>query len=157
MSQNPLEAYRRVQRALRHEFEPFTRQFCPTCPTPCCRRPARIAPTDILLAGAVGWKARVRAAAGVDGVQEAATRIFSALTEGVSDSDEYTLCEHLGEKGCTFPPDLRPFGCTAYICPIMYREWDRKALARIRRLVRELERRHQELMAYLHRRHPDDR
>src|SRR5262245_51282165 len=61
--QNPLESYRRTQRELRRQFDAFTRENCPTCPTPCCRRPARILPTDILLAESTGWRAQVAASA----------------------------------------------------------------------------------------------
>src|SRR5690349_7064832 len=57
--QNPLEAYRRTQRELRRHFDAFTRKHCATCPTPCCRRPARILPTDILLAESIGWRAQL--------------------------------------------------------------------------------------------------
>ena len=55
-------------------------------------------------------------------------------------------CEHLGANGCTFPDDLRPFGCTAYLCPIMHRELERPALDRLRRLIRRLEAAHRDLM-----------
>ena len=51
-------------------------------------------------------------------------------------------CEYLGASGCTFPIDLRPFGCTTYICKYMYARLDRPALTRIKRLVRELDDKH---------------
>jgi hypothetical protein len=149
--ENPLEAYRRVQRTLREDFDAFTAVHCATCPTPCCVRPARVAPVDILLAEATGWKARVAAAVGGDAVEHAASQAARALA-GEMEGAENPPCEHLGEKGCSFPADLRPFGCTAYICPIMHQRLDKKTLARMRRLVRELERVHQALMAYVHRR-----
>ncbi len=146
---NPLEEYRRAQRAVRKEFDSFTRAHCPTCPSPCCVRPARIAPTDILLAEAAGWRARLQTPQADLAAQTAASQL-DALT-GEVHADEGLPCEHLGPGGCTFPPDLRPFGCTAYICPIMYERLDRKALGRIKRLVRELERRHETLLSALHR------
>lgn len=151
MSRNPLEEYRRVQRALRKDFDAFTAVHCAQCPTPCCVRPARINPTDILLAEGIGWKAQVQRMAERDAVQRAAEEVTISLT-GELDAFVPTPCEHLGEKGCTFPADLRPFGCTAYVCPYMYRSLDRKTLSRIRRNVRELERRYHALLEYLHRR-----
>ena len=58
-------------------------------------------------------------------------------------------CQFLAEKGCTFPTDLRPFGCTAYICRPMYTHLDRATLTRIKRLVKELEERHAMLLRTL--------
>jgi hypothetical protein len=150
MSRNPLEEYRRKQREIRKEFDAFTAVHCPTCTTPCCVRPSRIAPTDIMLAEAVGWKARVASMESRDLVREAAAQAARALAsefEGV----ENPPCEHLGERGCTFPKDLRPFGCTTYICPVMYRELDKKTLGRMKRQVKELTAAHQVLMSYIHR------
>ncbi|HZO89974.1 MAG TPA: hypothetical protein VFB38_16710 [Chthonomonadaceae bacterium] len=157
--QNPLEAYRRTQRELRRHFEAFTRENCPTCPTPCCVRPARILPTDILLAEATGWKALIAAPPGAaepdsapDIVAEVAGRMAEALGKPPESAEADTVhacgqpCEFLGEHGCTFPPDLRPFGCTAYICRYMYAKLDRQSLSRIKRLVRELEEKHNDLL-----------
>lgn len=152
MSRNPLEEYRRAQRAIRKDFDAFTAVHCPTCPTPCCVRPARIAPTDIMLAEATGWKARVQSFEQRDLVQEAASQAALALSSAF-EQVENPPCEHLGERGCTFPKDLRPFGCTAYICPIMHRELDKKTLGRMKRLAKELTAAHDELMATIHRRH----
>ncbi len=153
--QNPLESYRRTQRELRRHFESFTRENCPTCPTPCCRRPARILPTDIQLAESTGWKGRIiplEASAPPQYANmeaEAEAHAFDN-TSGQEENDSEALsCEYLGEKGCTFPTDLRPFGCTAYICKYMYARLDRKELARIKRLVRELEDRHHILLRTL--------
>jgi hypothetical protein len=60
-------------------------------------------------------------------------------------------CERLGPTGCTFPADLRPFGCTTYICPIMYERMDRKALGRLKRKVKELTQAHEVLLTALQR------
>lgn len=135
--QNPLESYRRTQREVRHLFDAFTRENCAVCPTPCCRRPARIQPTDILLAEATGWRAKLPQ--GEDPVAEMAGRMVTTL-QTPPEEDEVTLpCEFLGEGGCTFPNDLRPLGCTTFICRYMYEKLDRKTLDRIKRLNRELE------------------
>ncbi len=152
MSRNPLEEYRRSQRALRKDFDAFTSVHCATCPAPCCVRPARIAPTDLLLAEATGWRSKVDAFAEGDSIQQAAGRAALALGGAFEDRPN-PPCEYLGSTGCTFPKDLRPFGCTAYICPIMRDRLDRKTLGRMKRLVRELEGAHDTLMIYLHKRH----
>lgn len=190
--QNPLQMYRRTQRDLRRNFESFTLANCPTCPTPCCRQPARIAPTDIMLAEATGWRAALVIAAignetearkqetqnqtdagSADMVTTTAARMLEALSnptngneailpiaslnsainsdgeESERDLNASLPCEFLGTRGCTFPHDLRPLGCTTYICPYMIASMDRTNLTRVKRLVRELEDRHMELMSTL--------
>jgi hypothetical protein len=153
MSRNPLEEYRRVQRVIRKDFDAFTSVHCRTCPTPCCVRPARIAPTDILLAEGIGWKTRVNATVGegtgLDNVQQAAGQAAMALGGAFEDVPN-PPCEHLGPTGCGFPKDLRPFGCTTYICPIMYERLDRKTLTRMKRTVKELKQAHEALMVAIH-------
>ena len=142
---NPLDEYRRAQRAVRREFDPFTRAHCPACPHPCCVRPARIAPLDVMLAEATGWRARVAAVAQQDVTSAAASALAGALT--VDPAADGGPCEHLGPAGCSFPDDLRPFGCTAWICPIMHDRMDRRTLSRVRRLVRDLDRAHAALQS----------
>ena len=159
---NPLESYRRTQREIRRHFEPFTRTHCAHCPTPCCRQPARILPTDLLLAEATGWRANLIPLRAVDStahldtdsdsVSAAAGRYAAALhdappsAEAMPSETDALPCEFLGERGCGFPNDLRPFGCTAYICRYMHRDMDRQALTRLKRLVRELETHHDALL-----------
>lgn len=149
---NPLQSYRRVQRELRRHFESFTRQNCPACPTPCCRRPARILPTDILLAESTGWRDSLPRDASVpagDMATEIAGRMADAMynpPESAEASPDAPPCEYLGDRGCTFPADLRPFGCTAYICRYMLASMDRSTLNKIKRLVRELEEHHRHLL-----------
>jgi hypothetical protein len=147
---NPLDDYRRAQRAIRREFDPFTRAHCPTCPQPCCVHPARIAPVDVLLAEATGWRAQVEAVAERDATESSAAAFAAALT-GHTTETPAEPCPHLGPQGCTFPDDLRPYGCTAWVCPIMYERLDRRALSRVRRLVRDLDRAHASLMSALRR------
>ncbi len=151
--QNPLEAYRRTQRELRRHFDAFTHQNCPNCPTPCCRRPARILPTDIQLAESVGWKGRIIPLEAVTPPRERVAEGGAcraerapAVPEMVEAEPGALPCEYLGEQGCTFPNDLRPFGCTAFICKYMYQKLDRPTLSRVKRLVRELEARHVTLL-----------
>lgn len=149
----PLEAYRHTQRALRQAFDAFTRRHCPTCPTPCCRQPARILPTDILLAESIGWRARLPGNTRQDPAIQAGTHHLQALRAPAQNADAHREataldlpCEFLGPQGCTFPPDLRPFGCTAYICQHMYAQLPRRELARIKRLVRTLQHQHVALL-----------
>ncbi|MCS6775581.1 MAG: hypothetical protein RMJ43_06510 [Chloroherpetonaceae bacterium] len=150
----PLEAYRHTQRALRQAFDAFTRTHCPNCPTPCCRRPARILPTDILLAESTGWRAHLPGHTRQDPVIQTGASYLEALRTPVQTADSSPdtpdlPCEFLGPRGCTFPPDLRPFGCTTYICQHMYARLPRRELARIKRLVRTLEHQHVALLRAL--------
>ena len=139
--QNPLESYRRTQRELRRRFDAFTRAHCPTCPTPCCLRPARIVPADILLAEATGWRSSLPETPGDDSISRLAAETADALGSPPESAESATgePCEYLGHAGCTFPGDLRPFGCATYVCRYMYASLSRDELTRIKRLIRELE------------------
>ncbi len=155
---NPLESYKRTQRELRRNFAAFTQANCAACPTPCCRKPARILPTDILLAEATGWRSRAASFAAdapsdlpdaADAVSDAAGRYALTLHDAPPTAEaEITAppCDYLGERGCAFPEDLRPFGCTAYICRYMRSGMDRQTLTRIKRLARDLETHHDALL-----------
>jgi hypothetical protein len=171
--QNPLESYRRTQRQLRLRFDEFTRTHCPGCPTPCCLKPARIAPADILLAEATGWRPSARvsgliaaasdepasgepgAVAGDPVAPDVASLVAGRIADALASPPESAEdacgepCEFLAQDGCTFPADLRPFGCTTYICRYMHASMDRRTLAVIKRLVRELEQKRQMLRTSL--------
>lgn len=147
---NPLHDYRRAQLDIRKDFDAFTRVHCATCPAPCCVKPARITPTDVLLAEAHGWRAKVQSVVGQDAVQSAAAGQSAAINADVEAMPRIP-CEHLSSTGCSFPSDLRPFGCTTYICPIMYERMDRKSLSRLKRKVKELTHAHDLLMSALNR------
>ena len=95
---NPLAGYRASQRAARMLFDPFTARHCPTCPTPCCMRPARVRPVDVILAEELGCRLP---AAPLAELVEAPLR---------PEGGESEPCGYLGPGGCAFPPDLRPFG-----------------------------------------------
>lgn len=130
-----LTIYRMAQAKVRKEFAPFTRKFCPTCETPCCVKPCRITPEDVMVAEACGWVPERDLGDPVALVAQAnASLLGSGEPEGAGEP-----CDFLGAHGCTMPDDLRPYGCTTYICPVMLAEMDRMALARLRRAVRELE------------------
>ena len=90
-------------------------------------------------------------------VVEIAGRVADALHDAPATAEaepDALPCEFLGERGCTFPNDLRPFGCTTYICKYMYASLDRPTLTRIKRLVRELEEKHAVLMRALRSQQP---
>ena len=99
---DPLTRYRRAQRETRRLFDPFTREHCPTCPTPCCRKPARIRPVDLILVEELGYR--------VPG--GAAERLVDSSLSGYTApcEDAGAPCDYLGADGCSFPADLRPFG-----------------------------------------------
>ena len=142
---NPLDSYRRTQREIRKHFDEFTRTHCEACPTPCCRKPARILPTDILLAEASGWKTNLPPEKLSKYVEEGAGSLFEALNSP-PETGEGELsgapCDFLATSGCTFPNDLRPFGCTTFICKYMYADMDRATLKKVKRLTRELDEKH---------------
>lgn len=107
-----------------------------------------------MLAEGLGWKAPASLDGGdaVAAAAEQAARAMVGEYEEVANPD----CQFLGASGCLFPKDLRPFGCTTYICRPMFDRMDRKLLARMKREIRELERTHAILMTALNIRDEDD-
>lgn len=133
-----LEGYRQTQAKLRRLFEPLTAELCASCLDPCCRVPTRVTPLDVMIALACGWQPEADLIGG-DAVEAAARQASEALPAGLADDlGEQRTCPFLGCGGCTFPPDLRPFGCTVYVCRPMLRRLDARRRARLRRLAAEL-------------------
>ena len=137
---NPLARYREAQRRVRGLFDPFTRENCPTCATPCCQKPARIRPVDLVLVEELGFPLPP---------QDATASLVKAALGG-SPADAGAPCDYLGPAGCAFPADLRPFGCAAFICTPMRRSLHPQALARVEEAVAALEAAHTELMDAIH-------
>ncbi|NLH98641.1 MAG: hypothetical protein GX446_04010 [Chthonomonadales bacterium] len=128
--------YRKAQRALRNEFAGLTARLCATCPNPCCRVPARVGPVDVLLAQAGGWRED-----GDDRDDPVMIAIAQATSALVLDGEPLSVpCPFLRSHGCTFPDDLRPVECTAFVCRDMLAAMDARQRARVRRLVGELRR-----------------
>lgn len=130
---NPLRDYRQTQRAIRSLFEPFTAANCPTCPDPCCRKPARVDELDVLLAESLGAQLPRGNPAG-DRADAAEALITIGTMTHLDDA-----CDYLQPKGCSFPADLRPLGCTTFVCKYMEREMSTRELRDIKRLARKLE------------------
>ena len=107
-----------------------------------------------MLAEGIGWKAPASLGGG-DAVAAAAEQAARAMV-GEFEEVENPACQFLGSSGCLFPNDLRPFGCTTFICKPMFDKMDRKLLARMKREIRELERTHAILMTALNIRETDD-
>ena len=128
---NPLKDYRDTHRQIRALFADFTSSHCPDCANPCCRRPARIDDYDVLLAEALGCLPDQA----VHWMGSAET-LELVLRGDVGDEP----CEFLGEDGCSFPSDLRPLGCTTYVCKFMERDLSNRELREIKSLARKLER-----------------
>ncbi len=110
---DPISEYRSAQQALRVLFQPFTAEHCPTCRTPCCRKPARIQPLDLILLETLISPNPVP-----PGAVERAAGEWLESAAAAADPD-LGPCEFLTGTGCRFPGDLRPLGCTAFICQPM--------------------------------------
>ena len=135
---NSLTRYRAAQRAARELFAPFTAAHCPTCETPCCVRPARVRPVDVVLVEELGYRLPPAPLAEL---------VAAPLAGGEGPPEP---CGYLGPDGCRFPADLRPFGCTMFICEPMRRALPPEELAEIRAALRRLEAAHAALMDALH-------
>ena len=139
-----MERYRKVQQRLRRQFAPFTRAVCPGCPTPCCRRPAAVSLLDVTLAEELGYPLP----AGPEAAGEAVAVALGMIPVPTLDSAGEP-CAFLGRRGCTFPADLRPFGCVAFLCPYMENWYSSEQLAALRAAVAELTAAHAALQAEL--------
>lgn len=150
---NTLQEYRHLQRQIRREFDRFTIIHCKTCPQPCCVWPCRMTPDDVMLAEGIGWTPPEKAILLLDSVQTAATDYLTAATnpQVLDDGAPRPACPYLLSTGCSFPVDMHPYGCTEWICPIMYEHMDRQTLQRLKRLVRDLTRVHEALITGIHR------
>ncbi len=137
---NPLQEYRRLQRGIRQVFDPFTAKHCPNCATPCCIKPTRVTPVDVALA--VGLGHTFPHLEGSDpyapSVSYAGARLALPMLPASGDP-ALEPCEYLHQGRCTFPDDLRPYGCTAFLCGPMYAHLPEETLRRLRRLIRQLE------------------
>jgi len=139
---NPLSEYRRIQRDIRAIFDPFTEKHCPTCTTPCCIKPTRVTPVDVALA--VGLGHEFPHLGDVDPYEPAMVDAGHRLELPMAPVDDSTLvpCTYLHNYRCTFPNDLRPFGCTTYLCGPMYKHLPDDTIRRLRRLTHQLEEAH---------------
>ena len=125
-----------AQRRARRVFGPFTAANCPTCATPCCRKPTWVRPFDVVLVQELGYSLPV-----ID-ASAAATSVLLHAIQQEDVPDEGEPCDFLTESGCSFPADLRPFGCAALICEPMRRLLTPEELAPVESAVRELEEAH---------------
>jgi hypothetical protein len=130
---NPLDRYRAAQHRLRGQFAPFTRAVCPTCPTPCCRRPAAVTPFDVVLAEELGYPLPAGTGAAGESLDAHLGLIPIPTLDAAGDP-----CAFLGDRGCTFPDDLMPCGCVAFICPYMEAWYPPEQLAALRERVASL-------------------
>ncbi len=150
---NPLAEYRRLQREIRTVFDPFTAKHCPTCLTPCCIKPTRVTPVDVALAVGLGhdFPHLNGADAYAPAVSYAGNRLAAPIALPMLPGEEPALqpCDYLDRGRCTFPDDLRPYGCTAFLCGPMYAHLPDDTLRRLRRLIRQLEDAHTSLLRAL--------
>ena len=146
---HPLREYRAVQREIRALFDPFTQKHCASCAAPCCVQPTRVTPLDVILAESVGhvWTHFGEGDAAAPAFDYAQHRLRPLpMAQG---DDVRTPCEYLHAGRCTFPDDLRPFGCTTFLCGPMYAHLPPEQIKRMRRLVRRLEDAHAALLRVL--------
>ncbi len=148
---NPLSEYRRLQREIRAVFDPFTAKHCPTCATPCCIKPTRVTPVDVALA--VGLGHTFPHLNGADPYAPSVSYAGSRLALPMLPSSDGDLplepCDYLHKGRCTFPDDLRPYGCTAFLCGPMYAHLPDETIRRLRRLIRQLEDAHTSVLRAL--------
>lgn len=130
---NLIEKYRATQRRIRRILDPHTARLCPVCPEPCCRKPTKVREFDVLLARACGFDLP---SADVNVIEyvETGVEILRSSAEGT----DCRPCDYLGEKGCVFPDDLRPFECTRWMCSFLKNEMSPGEMREIRDLLHRL-------------------
>lgn len=131
---NPIKDYRRTQRAIRDRFDAFTATHCPDCPDPCCRKPARVDEFDVLLAESLGHSLPPSCPS-----SDRADAAAQILQIGRLQREDDVPCDYLMPHGCAFPNDLRPLGCTTFVCKFMERDLSSRELQDIKRLGKRLE------------------
>lgn len=139
---NPIEKYRTTHLRLRRILDIYTARLCPTCEEPCCRKPTKVREFDVLLANACGCSLP----SANDSATEFANAGIEMLTGEWTEDGELVPCDYLGEKGCIFPDDLRPFECTRWICSFLKREIKPGDMRELRDLLHRLGVAHRELV-----------
>jgi hypothetical protein len=167
---NPLHEYRRLQQEVRAVFDPFTTRHCPTCTTPCCIKPSRVTPVDVGIALGCGHRFtnlddpygpameyagyRLTATAVALPMATPDLKSPSMLTKSDTSGGQITdatstqadCCDYLVAGRCSFPNDLRPFGCTMFVCGPMHDNLPADEIRRIRRLLKLLDEAHTEIV-----------
>ncbi|MCL6519014.1 MAG: hypothetical protein K6T99_04225 [Armatimonadetes bacterium] len=129
-----IEKYRATQRRIRALFAPYTAELCPVCPQPCCRKPTKVREIDVLLANAFGCSLP----SADQTVREYLEASISILAGGELVEQTLEPCDYLGNNGCLFPDDLRPFECVKYVCPQLKRRMTPHEMRELRYLLHKL-------------------
>ncbi|MDH7481155.1 MAG: hypothetical protein QHH26_04145 [Armatimonadota bacterium] len=129
-----IEKYRATQRRIRALFAPYTAELCPACPQPCCRKPTKVQEIDVLLANACGCSLP----SANKTVREYLEASISILAGGELVEQTLEPCDYLGDNGCLFPDDLRPFECVKYVCPQLKRTMTPREMRELRYLLHKL-------------------
>ncbi len=129
---NLIDKYRATHKRIRQCLNPYTTRFCPECPEPCCRKPTKVRDFDVILARAAGYDIEPKATA-----REFVDACIEAL-KGRATDDALEPCDYLGEHGCVFPDDLRPFECTKWMCSLLKDEISPGDMRELRRLLSRL-------------------
>lgn len=151
---SPLREYRRLQREIRALFDPFTARHCAGCAAPCCIQPTRVTPVDVALALNLGHSFPHLNTADpyAPALEYSHTRLAPgrvSLPMADDAAPPTRFCDYLHQGRCTFPDDLRPFGCTTYLCGPMYEHLPDETLRRLRRLLRQLDDAHADVLRAL--------
>ena len=144
-----MDKYRATHGRIRRYLNRYTDELCPACADPCCRKPTKVSEFDVLLANACGCS--------LPSANHAAADLVEAgmlILKGNPRAEGYNNpCDYLGEGGCVFPDDLRPYECTRYICPSLRKSITSCDMRELRSLLHKLEVIHRNLLAEISPRH----
>ena len=137
-----IDKYRATHKRLRKYLDTYTKKLCPTCPDPCCRKPTKVSEFDVLVANACGCSLP---SANHSAAELVETGLLSL--RGNPKADGYLEpCDYLGDGGCVFPDDLRPYECTRWVCPFLKKEVSPSDMREIRALLHKLMVIHRDLL-----------
>lgn len=139
---NVIEKYRVTHSKLRRCLASHTATLCPVCPKVCCTKPTLVSEFDVLIANACGCNLP-SANPGAAELVKAGVEILRGEYEEHEDGEP---CDFLGENGCVFPDDLRPYECARYICPHLKQSLSSHEMREVRDLCHKLGVLHRELL-----------
>lgn len=136
---NLIDKYRATHKRIRQLLDPYTAGLCPVCPNPCCFKPTKVRDFDVILARAAGYDIQAG-----DTADEFVNACVEALS-GQAVEAPLEPCDYLGECGCVFPDDLRPFECTKWMCSFLKKEISPSDMRELRRLLSRLSDLHRQI------------
>jgi hypothetical protein len=136
---NILDKYRRTHKRIQAILKPYTKELCPVCQDLCCKKPVKVKEFDVIIANACGYSFQSTEKAVAELIEDGISRLKG------NEAKSFELCDYLGENGCTFPDDLRPYECARFICKSLKAKITPSDMRKLRDQLHKLNSIHSEL------------